>query len=136
MKTLDKMSNVDRAYLIARLFTDELQQLTKFIKNEAERYTEKKEYVYSKWTEGLITVDLWYRLVRNCEQRCTKNGHRLYRNPRTFSDQLFDGYESLFSINALIHYTQQEECSTKLKYAIYLLFGEHQLVNIDLKSDP
>jgi len=134
MKTIDKMSNIDRAYLLAQLFPDDLKQLTEFIKEEAERYTEKKEYVYSQWTEGLITAEFWYRLVESCKRTCTTNGTRLYRNPRTFRDQLFDGYDALFTINALIHFTEKPECSKKLKYAIYFLFGDSKLVIIDLKS--
>ncbi|MCQ9634128.1 hypothetical protein MP477_04070 [Chryseobacterium sp. WG23] len=136
MKTLDKMSNLDRAYLLAQLFPDELKQLTEFIRKDAERYTDKREYVYSQWTDGLITAEFWYRLVENCKRACINNGSRLYRNPRVFRDQFFDGYDALFSINALIHFTEQAECSRKLKYAIYFLFGESKLVMIELKSEP
>ncbi|WP_426477526.1 hypothetical protein ACP3T3_20245 [Chryseobacterium sp. CBSDS_008] len=134
MKALDKMSNIDRAYLLAQLFPEDLKQLTDFIKQEADLYTVKKAYVYSQWTDGLITAEFWYRLVENCTRICSSNGTRLYRNPRTFRDQLFDGYDALFSINALIHFTEQPECSKKLKYAIYCLFGDSKLVMIDLKS--
>jgi len=134
MKPLDKMSNLDRAYLLAQLFPDDLKQLTEFIKTEAERFTEKKEYVYSQWTEGLITAEFWYRLVESCKRACANNGTRLYRNPRTFRDHLFDGYDALFSINALIQFTENADCSKKLKYAIYCLFGDSRLVQIDLKS--
>ncbi len=130
------MNNLDRAYLLANLFPEELQPFTEFIKKEAERYTEKKEFVYSRWTDGLITADFWYRLVENCKRICTNNKTRLYRNPKVFRDQLFDGYDALFSINALISFTEQAQCSKKLKYAIYMLFGDNRLVMIDLKSEP
>ncbi|REC62265.1 hypothetical protein DRF65_11165 [Chryseobacterium pennae] len=135
MKPLDKMSNLDRAYLLAQLFPDDLKQLTEFIKTEVERFTEKKECVYSQWTEGLITAEFWYRLVDNCKRTFANNGTRLYRNPRTFRDQLFDSYDALFSINALIHFTEETACSKKLKYAIYSLFGDSRLVMIDLNSE-
>lgn len=136
MKALDKLTNTERAYLFEQLFPDDLQQIVEFINKEAELFIEHKDYVYSEWDEGLITADFWYSLVANCQISYLKNGNRLHRNPRTFRDQLFDGYDALFSIHALLHYTEQPQCSKKMKYAIYFLFGESKLINIDLTSKP
>ena len=134
MKALQHMTNMDRAYLLANLFPDRLKEMTDFIKKEAELFTENKTLVYAQWNEKIMNAGFWYKLIEDFEHRYTKNGTRLYRNKRTFRDQLFDGYDALFSIHALIHYTEQPECSLKLKQAIHLLFGAQKLVLIDLKS--
>lgn len=133
MKPLERMTNTERAYLLAQLFPDRLQEMTNFIKKEAELFIANKDDVYQKWNEMIIDADFWYRLIANFERRYTKNGTRLHRNKQTFRDQLFDGYDALFSIHALIHYSEQAECPLKLKQAIHLLFGEQKLVLIDLK---
>lgn len=133
MKALAHMTNTERAYLLAQLFPDRLQEMTDFIKKEAELFSVNKEYVYQKWNEMIIDADFWFKLIADFERGYAKNGTRLYRNKRTFRDQLFDGYNALFSIHALIHYTEQPECPLKLKQAIHLLFGEQKLVLIDLK---
>jgi len=47
MKALKKMDNIDRAYLFAKLFPDELQDITKFIKVVADEYGKNEDFVRS-----------------------------------------------------------------------------------------
>ena len=136
MKPLDKMTNTERGYLLAQLFPEELKTLTEFIKQEADLFNQNKELVYTQWTDGIIYVGFWYKLIANLEHSFSTNGARLYQNKRTFRDQLFDGYDALFTIHALICYTERKECSHKLRYAIYLLFGDEKLVLINLNTQP
>ncbi|WP_353150983.1 hypothetical protein [Chryseobacterium sp.] len=128
MKTLNQMSNLDRAYLLARLFPEELKELTEFIRKEAELWDRHRPEIEKKWTEKNIDVNLWYEFIANFNRRYLRNGTRLYRNKKTFRDQLFDGYDALFAINATIYYTEQEGCSQEFKYAIYMLFGSRKIV--------
>ncbi|MGE6397355.1 hypothetical protein [Chryseobacterium scophthalmum] len=132
MKTLVKMNNLDRAYLLAQLFPEELQGLIVFIKKEAELFNQNREQVHKEWTEKNICVNLWFEYITNFERRYMRNGTRLHRNKKTFRDQLFDGYDALFTIHATINYTQQKECSREFKYAIYMVFGCQKLIDIDL----
>ncbi|MDQ1805019.1 hypothetical protein RAH57_13550 [Chryseobacterium sp. CKR4-1] len=132
MKTLDHMNNLDRAYLLARLFPEELKALTEFIKKEAELWVKHRLEIEKKWTKKYIDVNIWFDYIANFERRYLKNGTRLYRNKKTFRDQLFDGYDALFSMHATIHYAEQKECSRELKYAIYMLFGNRKIVDINL----
>lgn len=133
MKALDHMTNTDKAYLLAQLFPYRLKEMTDFIKKEAELFMDNKTLVYAQWNEMIIDVGFWYGLIADFKRRYVKNGTRLYRNKRTFRDQLFDGYDALFSIHALIHYAEQAECPLKLRQAIHLLFGAQKLVRIELK---
>ncbi len=132
MKKLEQMSNLDRAYLLANLFPDELQGLTEFIKKEADLFIKNRVQVYQQWTEKNIDADLWFRFIDNFQDSYSKNGTRLYRNKKTFRDQLFDGYDSLFTFHAILHYTEQKACSSELRYAIYMLFGTKKLIDIHL----
>ncbi len=130
------MNHLDRAYLLANLFPDELKALTEFIKKEADLFTDNWERVYAQWTEKNIDVDLWFKFIANFQNRYIRNGTRLYRNKKTFRDQLFDGYDSLFTLHAILHYTEQKDCSSELKYAIYMLFGTRKLIDINLNTLP
>ena len=131
MKTLNKMDNIDRAYLLAKLFPEGLEELTEFIKKEADFFNKHRSQIEKQWTEQHITVNQWFEYIANFERRYAKNGTRLYRNKRTFRDQLFDGYDALFTIHATIHFTEQIECSQEMKYAIYMLFGSKKLVTVN-----
>lgn len=134
MKNLQQMNNLDRAYLLANLFPEELQGLTEFIKREADLFINNREEVYAQWTEKNIDADQWFRFIENFLNHYNRNGTRLYRNKKTFRDQLFDGYDSLFTLNAILYYTEQNECSSELKYATYMLFGTRKLVDINFNT--
>ena len=136
MKNLQQMNNLDRAYLIANLFPDELQGLTEFMKKEADLFTHNREQVYAQWTEKNIDADLWFSFIANFQNSYKRNGTRLYRNKKTFRDQLFDGYDSLFTLHAILHYTEKKECSSILKYCIYMLFGTRKLIEINFNASP
>lgn len=136
MKTLNQMNNLDRAYLIANLFPDELKKLAEFMKKESQFFQKNKEQIVSNWMEKHISAEFWYKLITDFEIAYHKNGARLYRNKKTFRDQLFDGYDALFSMHATIRFAEQKECSCEMKYAIYMLFGTKKLIDIDLKSVP
>lgn len=136
MKNLQQMNNLDRAYLLANLFPDELKGLTEFMKKEADLFTENRAQVYAQWTEKNIDADHWFSFIANFQNSYTRNGTRLHRNKKTFRDQLFDGYPALFILNALLHFTEQKECSSELKYALYMLFGTKKLIDINFNTSP
>lgn len=136
MKNLKQMNTLDRAYLLANLFPDELKMLTEFIKKEADLFIENRVQIYQLWTEKYIDADRWFGFIYSFQDSYSKNGTRLYRNKKTFRDQLFDGYDALFAIHAIMHFTEQKECSSELKYAIYMLFGTRKLIDIPLNAEP
>ncbi|MDR6919542.1 hypothetical protein [Chryseobacterium sp. 2987] len=133
MKSLKEMDNIDRAYLFAKLFPDELRDITEFIKTVADEYYKNEDFVRSIWTGNPIDIDPWYDLVGNFRHRYTANGTRLYKNCQVFTDQLFDGLDALFTIDALLNYTTQARCGDELRQAIHLFFGKHKPVLVNLK---
>ncbi|MFC3157148.1 hypothetical protein ACFOEQ_00495 [Chryseobacterium arachidis] len=80
MKPLHQMNNLERAYLLARLFPDELKALTEFFKKEAELFISNIEQVFNEWTEQHISADQWFNFIDNFQRRYSRNGTRLYRN--------------------------------------------------------
>lgn len=133
MKALKEMDNIDKAYLMAKLFPDELQDIIEYIKIISDEYSKNEDFVRSVWAGKPLDIDTWYRLVGNFTNRYVANGRRLYKNCRVFRDQLFYGLDALYTIDALLNYTTQTRCSDKLRQAIHLFFGEHTPVTISLK---
>ena len=129
MKALNEMNNVERGYLLAKLFPKSLKDLTLFVQQETERFRAQEEYTRSIWADRtLVTADFWHALVSNTEQVLKRYNVMLHRSTRVFSDQLFDGYNAIFLTNCLIEYADREECSPKLKEAIHLLFGHDKMI--------
>ncbi len=128
MKTLEKMNNVEKGKFLADLLPEELPEITHFMEQETQRFLNDKQKIRSNWTGTLVTSDFWYSLVRNVESKLKKYGSRLHKNHRWFADQLFDGYDALFTIYCLVEYANRQECDHKLKQAIHLLFGEAKLI--------
>lgn len=131
MKALKDMNNVEKAYLLAKLFPENLKELTLFVKQETERFREQEQYLRSTWEDHtLITADFLFGLIGNIEFVVKRYEVILHRNPRVFSDQLFDGYNALFLINCLLEYAYKKECTPKLKAFIHALFGYNKMVVI------
>lgn len=129
MKALNEMNNVEKGYLLAKLFPENLKDLTVFVQQETERFRAQEEYIRSIWADRtLVTADFWYALVSNTEQVLKRYNVMLHRSTRVFSDQLFDGYNAIFLINCLVEYADREECNPKLKEARHLLFGHDKMI--------
>ncbi|MFP3596945.1 hypothetical protein [Chryseobacterium sp. SIMBA_029] len=122
MKSLERMNNVEKGKMLADLLPEELPNITLFISKEIERFLKNEEQNKSAWKGTLITANFWYSLVRNVENAIQKCGSRLHTNHRWFADQLFDGYNALFTIHCLIEYTATTQCNPKLKLGIHFLF--------------
>lgn len=135
MKALKEMNNVEKAYLLAKLFSDKLKELTFFVQQDTERFRKHEQYMRGIWADKtLITADFWYGLVGNTEQLLKRNNVMLHKSARVFSDQLFDGLNAIFLTNSLIEYAETQECEPKLKQAIHLLFGEEKMIVIAINE--
>lgn len=137
MKTLERMNNVEKGKFLADLLPEELPNIILFIEQETERFLKDEQQIKSRWTASLLTADFWFGLVRNVKNTIKKYGNRLYKNHRLFADQLFDGYDALFTIYCLIEYAEKEQCNFKLKQGIHFLFGTKNftLTNLNEKSN-
>lgn len=136
MKAIEQMFNVEKGKLLAGLFPQEIPNITLFIEQETVRFLSNEELIKSQWKQGLVTSNLWFDLVRNVEKAVKKYGTRFRKNHNLFRDQLFDGYDALFTINCLIEYSLTEDCHHRLKLAIHLLFGADPFIASVSKKIP
>jgi hypothetical protein len=128
MKPLNKMDNVDRGRLLADLLPLELSKIIQYIETEAQQMSEHEQFIRTHWAEGLCTADFWFSLVQNVDRKIKKCGSRLHTKHGWFADQLFDGYDALFTLYCLQEFATKTECSEQLTLAIHLIFGRARLI--------
>jgi len=129
------LNNLEKGRLLADLFPEQLENICKEVLKQAEYFLENEEHIRAHWAGSIVTDNFWYSLVQNAVRRTKECGNRLYKNHRWFSDQLFDGYDAVFTIYCLVVYATKAECNYRLRYCIYLLFGEEKLLDLTQKEN-
>lgn len=136
MKTLERLNNVEKGKLLADLLPEELPNIIRFMEQEIKQFLQNETEIKSNWKGTLVTAGFWFGVVRNIENAMKKCGNKLHKNHRWFADQLFDGYNALFTIYCLVEYSLKEDCNPKLKQGIHFFFGDEPLIlNIINKSN-
>ncbi len=135
MKALNEMNNTERAYILAKMFPEHLEELVKFIKSEIEHFKEKEEAVRKAWAKDFMaTAGYWYMLVDNAEITVRRFNVSLHKSPRIFADQFFFSQNGVFAIHCLIRFAGSGLASYKMHLAIELLFGDEQVTTLEFKS--
>lgn len=109
MKALDKLNNVEKGRLLAGWFPDLLPELVETIKGAHEYLTAHEAEVREQWDNGFFNVEFWLRLSSDVGRCITRHGKKLGTRPRLFAEELFDGYNALFTI----------DCIDKYKFAVH-----------------
>jgi hypothetical protein len=123
MIALKKMNNVEKGKLLADLLPEELPNISAFIKQRVAWFTQHETEIKEGWKNCLFTANFWYQLVQQIDHCLKQYGNQIHNNHRLFADQLFNGYDALFTVDCLVKYAEKEECKPKLKEAIHFLFG-------------
>ncbi|MDR6546458.1 hypothetical protein J2810_002517 [Chryseobacterium rhizosphaerae] len=134
MKPLHEMNATERAFTLAQMFPQHLEELVNFIKKEIEHLREKEQGIRLVWQSTQITADHWYNVIDDVEEVIRKFNVTLYRSPRIFSDQLFYGHHAMFMIHCLIRYYAYSP-RQQLSVAIQLLFGDEKVVTMQFSTE-
>ncbi|WP_268225341.1 hypothetical protein [Sinomicrobium oceani] len=122
MKTLEQMNNVERAYLLAGLFPEELPGILTDIRQRVAYLQKHEDDIRKEWDNGLITVGFWCDLAKRVLQVIEKYESKLLESRRLFADQLFDGYNALFAIDCIAKYADKGNGSSRFQLAVKMLF--------------
>lgn len=109
MKALDKLNNVEKGRLLAGGFPDLLPELVATIKGVQQYLTTHETEVREGWDNGFFNVDFWLRLSADVGKIIAQYGKKLEKHPKLFAEELFDGYNALFTI----------DCIDKYKFAVH-----------------
>lgn len=123
MKTIDEMTNVEKAKLFADLFKESLPELVQCLESGCNAYLKSESETRPIWGHGIITADFWYEQVRELQEHLMKYKSDMNKSVHVFAEQGFYGYRSLVSVQILLDYASANVATSKLAAAIQLLFG-------------
>ena len=118
------MNNVEKGYLIAKLFPSEIKVILEAIEKIHYKMVEDKERIIIEWqsSNGFINIDLWYSWAHDVYSRIVRQRKQLEK-PRRFADQLFDGYNAIFTIDCIVKYAKSERGEGQFYHMVMALFG-------------
>ena len=125
MKTLEHMNNVERARLLAGLFPQELAGILTDIGQRVDYLQTHREEIEKTWDNGLLTFAFWSDLAQRVGEVLEKYQSRLLERPKLFADQLFDGYNALFTVDCIVKYAEAGNGSKPFRLAVDMLFSYH-----------
>lgn len=122
MKTIEEMTNVEKARLLAGMFKQSLPELVQCLEVGCRTYLKNESETRPLWSHGIITADFWYAQVRELQNHLIKYKSDMNTSVHVFAKHGFYGYRSLVSVQILIDFAASNEASPKLAAAIQLLF--------------
>ncbi len=122
MKSLEQLTNVDKAKLLHELFPHEMPALLQYINQACSIIETDKDTIQANWDNGLLTAGFWFTLSNNANRTIEKYGNKLEKSSRLFADQLFDGYAALFAVECIVKYAIQKSDNKKFIKAVEMLF--------------
>lgn len=122
MKAVHEMNNVERGKLLADLFPNELRGILDAIPLINKMLSDNKDEIASSWNNGMITFDFWLSLANRIDGIIKKEGKQLLRS-RRFADQLFDGYNALFTVDCIVKYAEKERKGSNFYHMVNALFN-------------
>lgn len=124
MKSIEQLTNTEKARLLYQLFPGEASTFVDFLEAMCVTTLECKEQNRTAWTNGLMTYDFWMSLVEQAQAAIIKYGVGLKLNERLFSEHLFEGYTVMFTVHCLVvSTTVKKHPNKKFSQAIDLLFN-------------
>lgn len=123
MKTLAQYDTIDRAALLFQLFPQEIPALVGYLDGMSLTVMEDEKRLRQSWNNGLITFDLWLSCAREMHSRIRKYGAALFTNKRLFTDQLFDGYISAFTVHCIqVMISTSQQVNQSFDHGLRMLF--------------
>lgn len=122
MKTLTSLDNVEKAKLLHELFKENMPDFISYLYEYTESVLDSKEELITSWDNGMFGVDFWFSLTETIKAKAERYKRDLERSSSVFSNQLFDGYNAIFTAHVLVQYASRACQEPKFKQAIELLF--------------
>lgn len=96
------MNNVEKGKLLATLFPEKVQGILESVTAAQAFLNENEETLRSTWENTLLPFDFWMQLAEQAHSIIRQYGARLAKSTSLFSDQLFDGYIAIFTIDCIV----------------------------------
>ena len=124
MQPLKLLNNVQKARLLHSLFLLEIPHFLGYLDEMTKSLLKNRDKVIAEWHDQLFGVEFWFVLAEQSQKVLAKYPKELCKSPHVFADQLFDGYNAIFTAHALTQYVALDRhTEPKFKPAVELLFS-------------
>ena len=104
MKTIDQLTNVDKAKTMFDLFRNEIPKFLEYITYMADKVANDKDELIANWNNPFLTYHQWIILSEYVNATVKRYGKSLSKSANVFAEQLFGGHSALFTNHCLEQY--------------------------------
>lgn len=121
MKTIELLTNIDKAKIIFDLFKEEIPEFLKYLQGMAEKIAHNKEELIANWSNPFLSYHQWLNLGEQLSATVKRYGKNLEKSGNTFSEQLLV-VAAIFSNHCLEQYGSHRAKSPRFPQTIALFY--------------
>lgn len=122
MKTIDQLTNVDKARILFDLFKNEMPDFLDYTRSMGERISRDKEELIANWNNPFLSYHQWLNLSEQVLAAIKRYGKSLSKSGNVFAEQLFSGYSAIFTNHCLEQYGLHHAKSPRFARAVQLFY--------------
>ncbi|QEM09194.1 hypothetical protein [Mucilaginibacter rubeus] len=139
MKTIEQLTNVEKAKIMFDLFRDEIPELLNYMEEINAKIETDKEPLIAGWNNPFFNYQQWLNLSDQVAGAIKRYGKNLTKSGNVFSEQLFGGYTAIFSNHCMEQYGLHRAKSPRFAVAVTLFYlplkqsepGDHQYLVLE-----
>jgi hypothetical protein len=122
MKTIEQLTNIDKAKIIFDLFKEEIPEFLNYLQGMAEKIAHDEDELIANWSNPFLSYHQWLNLSKQVSATVKRYGKNLEKSDNTFAEQLFGGYAAIFSNHCLEKYGNHKSKSPRFPQAMALFY--------------
>ncbi|MDR6941395.1 hypothetical protein [Mucilaginibacter pocheonensis] len=122
MKTIEQLTNVEKAKIIFDLFKSEIPAFLEYAQAIADKVSNTQEELIPNWNNPFLSYHQWLSLATTVNDTVSRKRNSLVKSANVFAEQLFAGYLAIFSNHCLEQYGLHKAQSAKFARAISLFY--------------
>jgi|GEM_PF-969523 len=122
MKTIDQLTNVEKAKIIFDLFRAEMPDFLEYVNAIAEKIADSEKEMIANWNNPILSYQQWLNLSYQVTGIIKRYAKGITKSANVFSEQLFGGYLAIFSNHCLEQYGLNKAKSLRFALAIKLFY--------------
>jgi hypothetical protein len=122
MKTIEQLTNVEKAKIIFDLFKNEIPKFLEYTQAIADKVIKEQEALTANWSNPFLSYQQWLQLATTVNDTIGRKRNSLVKSARVFAEQLFEGYLAIFGNHCVEQYGLHKAQSPKFAHAISLFY--------------